>query len=430
MIIIVSFLLFSTLIYPVVASTDTDDGNGDGSSNNDMGSSSPDTHGQGSQNSNQGNNNQNSENGEKNQGDEGNGNSNTDPGGNNDPGKQSDGNNTNQNQNKQQSRKGDTDGDTVDDQKEKYQYRTMTMTKEQNQTRIHSEWQQESKQDFFEIFFTTENGPKIFFDYIANLNSSTHDLSFDISFNRLIEYFDENYNGRFDENDTTLGSYSLVDANYTNITYELITSEDGESITKIHTRTNDSIFSIIMYVSGNYSQIQNQVISPSEIKIDFIISDYIFSTNDSYLSLETSLNTIHYVEIETETFDEQQGYGNNEHEINISSKDYNGFFSWLETAIIDNVTYGVNVTVISSIEQTITNDGKEILKTSTIYFCYPQGETIVHDPKIGVVSVSYNAFASTILQEVISSNNIFVYIGICMLASILFMGTVFIRKKM
>ena len=106
-----------------------------------------------------------------------------------------------------------------------------------------------------------------------------------------------------------------------------------------------------------------------------------------------------------------------------------GFFSWSETVLVDSIIKSVNVTVITSVEQTITDEGKEISKSSIVYFCYPRGESIIHDPKIGVVSKSYDSFMLSFLDEVISTNNIFVLLGIYLVASIIFIGTVYLRKR-
>ncbi len=419
---IVSTLLLSAFMYPIAANPGNGPGNDNGNTNNSMNSPSQEPNGQGSQNEDPGYNNQDSESGT--------GSKNQNQGENDDKGQNQGEENQNQEQNQQQKRKGDSDGDGINDDKEQYHYRKMTMIQEKNQTIISSEWQQDDKHDLFEIFFTIESGPRIIFDYISGSNTSNTDLSFEILFKNLFEYLDINNNGRYDQNDTILGTYSLINASFNEINYSHITSDDGEPISMIQTGTTDNIFSIILYVSGNYSQIQNQVLSPSEIKIDFIITNFEFSENNSYLSFETELQTIHTIDMKSETFDEKQGYGKNEQEINISSMHHNGFFSWLETAVIDNNTHEVNVTVISSIEQTLTDEGKEILKTNTIYFCYPQGKSIVHDPKIGVASVSFNAFTSASIQEVISSNNILVFFGICIIASLMFIGTVIVRKRM
>ena len=394
--------------------------------NNDINQNSPGQDGTGNPNTDQGTENNDSNNNDNNSQDStqsNNQNQNT-------SGDQNQGN-QNQNQNKEQNQKheGDDDGDNIDDYKERYQHRKTTITCEKNQTRISSEWQQEENHDLIEIFFSTENGLKIVFDYIPRFNTSDNDFNFEIQFKNLIEYIDMDQNGRYDESDSVVGNYSLINSIYSEINYSTIISEDGEKISVIKTSTKDDIFSIIIYVSGNYSQIQNQVVSPSEIKIDFIINNYHFLQENSFLALETEVNTVNSIDMESNTFDEKQGYGKNENELNISSGNQMGFFSWSETVLVDSIIKSVNVTVITSVEQTITDEGKEISKSSIVYFCYPQGESIVHDPKIGVVSKSYDSFMLSFLDEVISTNNIFVLLGIYLVASIIFIGTVYLRKR-
>lgn len=323
---------------------------------------------------------------------------------------------------------GDRDGDNVNDEQERFQQRNMTMIQEHNRTRIRSEWIGERDQDAFELFLSTENGIHIWFEYIPTTNNEQTDLRFDISFSQLFEYTDENTNGRYDGNDTILSNYSLLDQEYTILNYSTIIAQDNETITCIQTNTLDDLFSIVLYVTGNYSQIQNQVISPSEIKIDFIITNYSFTENDSFLNLQSDLITLHTVDIQSESFDETQGHATDEHQLEISSLNHTAFFSWLQTASVDNETKDVNVTVISSIQQSIINNTKEWSKISTIYFCYPPGENIIHDPKIGVESISYASFASLISKELIVEHNIFAFFGILLIATLMFVTVVYMRK--
>jgi len=430
----ISLLLCSTCIVPIHADPENSQDVTE-MGNKNMGDSSSENSGQGQQHGNQGEDNQQSDTGHGNQNTQQDDNNQNNEQNNIDNGEQNEGEeqqNNEQNQHQHQYRKGDEDGDDVDDQKEQYQKRHMTVEHGKNQTKIRSEWMHNNSHDIFDIDITTENGLNVSFDYgPQNEQSNSHsNFTFIISFTGIIEYDDVNMNGRYDEADTVFSSYDLKSAMFSDLNYSTITSSDGELITRIQTATTDSLFTVILYISGNYSQLQNQTLSPSEMKMDFLITNYSYLENTSSISLETELRTIHTIEIESETFDEKQGFGKQEHEINISSPNVNGFFSWLETALVDGQEVKVNVTVLSSIEQTITEEEKQLSKTSTIYFCYPHGENIVHDPKIGVVSLSFGTYASATVQELISSNNIFVFIGICFLASVLFIGSVFIRKRL
>lgn len=325
--------------------------------------------------------------------------------------------------------KQDMDGDFVDDHQERYQHRKMMMTCDKNQTRIRSEWMHENITDAYELLFTNDNGLIIHFHYNPYEKESNKDIDFDVYFNGLIEYLDNNSNGRYDKSDEILTTYSLSNAIYVDLTYSTILSEDNETISVVRTKTIDDQFSIVLYVTGNYSNLQNQVLSPSEVKMDFIIDQYDFTNPSSYLALDVELHSTHSVQIESDTFNEKQGFAQNENELNISSRSNNCFFSWLEYAHIDNEIKKVNVSVYSTSSQTIINESAQFSKITSVYFTYPQGDNIVHDPKIGVMSISYQAYASSLLQSLSEEVSLIVFFGICIAATLLFLGSIYLRKK-
>jgi len=325
--------------------------------------------------------------------------------------------------------KQDMDGDFVDDHQERYQHRKMMMTCNKNQTRIRSEWMHENITDTYDLLFTIDNGLIIHFHYAPYENVSNKGIDFDVYFNGLIEYLDNNSNGRYDESDEILSRYSLSNATYEDITYSTILSEDNETISVVQTKTIDDQFSIVLYVTGNYSNLQSQILSPSEVKMDFIINQYEFNNPSSYLALEVELHSNNSVQIESETFNEKQGFAQKEHELNISSRSNNCFFSWLEYAQIDNETKKVNVSVYSTSSQTIINESAQFSKITSVYFTYPQGDNIVHDPKIGVMSISYQAYASSLIQSLSEEVSPLVFLGICIAATLLFLGSIYLRKK-
>lgn len=335
----------------------------------------------------------------------------------------------NKKQNRYQKGKQDSDGDFIDDLRERYQHRKMMMACSGNQTRILSEWMHENNTDAFELIFTIDDGPTIYFQYNPEKNNSKYDMEFDFSFQKLIEYLDSNANGRYDEFDKILSSYSLSNTSYEEITYSTVISDDNETISIAQTKSIDGQFSLVLYVTGNFSTLQNQILAPSEVKMDFIINHYDFTQNTSFLALEVELQSVHSVEIQSETFNEKQGFSKQEHELNISSLSHNCFFSWLEYAQIDNVTKEVNVSVYTTSSQTIINESTQLNKKTSIYFTYSQGDNILHDPKIGVVSISYQAYASSLLQEFSEEVNPIVFVGICITATLLFLGGIYLRKK-
>jgi len=336
-------------------------------------------------------------------------------------------NNSEQNQKQNQNRTGENDN--VTEKKMRYQQRNMEMVLEQNRTKIRSEWEQDEYQDELEIIFDTEKGPRFILDYKNNMHSFDNNLSFKIQIKELIEYRDINGNSRYDQEDIIVNVYSFENLNFENLTYQNKYSDDGKKINLISTQTENGVFKINIYHSNNYSVLGNQILSPSEIKIDFIINNYPFEEQNTQLALNAMLETQHRAELNINSFDEIQGFSDNESVLDITTNNNHGFFSWAEKVDVDNVTNQVKTTIQSQIIESIVDNVKISNKISNIYFSYPRGSNIIHDPKIGVISISFDTFELGSIGNLINIENIFTYVGICILASFMFLGLIFIRKK-
>jgi len=334
------------------------------------------------------------------------------------------------NQERQQNRYGYDDNDDVDDNQERYQHRKMEIKFEENRLRIRSEWEQDIYTDEFEILFEIENEPKLKFEYENNMHSSENELSFQVKIKELIEYRDTNRNGRFDEDDIIVNTYSFENSIFKNLTYQKQLSEDDETINLVSTQTVDEVFKMNIYFSNNFSNINNQILTPSEVKIDFIIDNFPFEEDDTQIALRTILETEHETELDVESFDEKNGFSEGESVLDITTINNGGFFSWAESVIVDGKIKSVNTTIKTQTEETIKENEKISYRVSNIYFSYPRGSNIIHDPKIGIVSISFEAFALQSISNLINTDSIISYIGICILASLIFLGIIGIRKRL
>ena len=334
------------------------------------------------------------------------------------------------NQYRYQHREGDEDNDDVDDEQERYQHRKMEMEFEENRLRIRSEWDQDNYEDEFEILFDIEDGPYFKLEYENNMHSYENELSFEVKIRELIEYRDTNRNGRLDEDDDIVNTYSLENQIFKNLSYQKQLSDNNETINLVSTQTEDDIFIMNLYFSNNFSNLNNQVLTPSEIKIDFIIDNFQFEEKDTQLALRAMIETEHETELEVESFDEINGFSEDESVLDINSINNGGFFSWTETVIVDGIEKPVNSTIKTQTEETIEENEKNSNQFTNLYFSYPRGNNIIHDPKIGIVSISFETFALKSISNLINMDSILSYVGICILASILFLGIIVIRKRL
>jgi len=339
---------------------------------------------------------------------------------------QSDSNHEQQNQYQKQ---GDQNDKGYGQQQKRHQYRKMNCTGDQKQYRIRSQWKLNNSTDAFEIDFTTNPEPSLTLNYMPTGNASNIQLNFKIILKKIVEFSDLNNNKRYDYSDVVVSTYAFNLQNFTDITYSNETLSSGENIVRMATKTADDVFSIDMLISDNFTLFNNLLISPSEMKIDFIIQNYLYMKNNTQLALLLEVNTNHYLTIEEESFDEKNGFATNETAVNISSMHYCGFFSWLNTACID----GSNKSVQASVFEEGHLGIKGIENVTYIAISYPRGTEIIHDPKIGVVSQSFALLSlgdSNLINLVTEFNVYLTYIISCVLAILLFLGIIIIRKRL
>jgi hypothetical protein len=406
----VLFFVISVSFFPVIA--DPGDGKGDGDGNTDIPTPPKDPN-----NDNQGNDNIVDQNQDGNYDEPDNQNNE------HNENHQDDGNNQWSNQNRE------GDNDDVDHNRERYQNRNMEIEVDGNNLRIRSGWNQGDYEDEFEITFVIDDGPGLKLQYKNNKDLSQNELSFEVKVRELIEYRDANKNGRFDMEDNIINKYSFENSIFNNLTYQKQILNGNETINLVSTQTIDNVFSMNLYFSNNFSYMNNQILTPSEVKIDFLIDDFPYQEEDTQLCLKTIMQTRDETELNTESFDEKNGFSHGENVLDVNLKNSSGFFSWVETAIVDGVEKSVNTTIASQIEENIYEDEIISNQVNEIYFSYPRGINIIHDPKIGVVSISFEAYALQSISNLINVDNIFSYVGICVLASIVFLGIIFVRKR-
>ena len=307
----------------------------------------------------------------------------------------------------------------------RYQKRYTIMDGAENYTRIRSRYQDNDAEESFEIYFNIDNTPTFQLSFLPDLNATTSQHYFSIIIEQLIEYNDINDNGKYDSNDGIASSMPMSNVTFTNITYTNNTTPEGKTYTIIETHTTDNLFTIIIYLVSEKTSFLNNTITNKEIKIDFKIINYPFESQTSSLALITQIKTPFSINPEQNTYDEQQNTATQESGLNISSKDHVGFFSWANNVDVDNKTFPVNVTVISESEQIFSGDKQEAYTQNQVIFSYPRGESIIHDPKIGVISLLENVIPSILQLEYLTT----IYLLACLFSGIVFYGIIYYKKN-
>lgn len=312
-------------------------------------------------------------------------------------------------------------------QKPRYQYQTrkMNIEGEGNCTRIRSQYRQNATEESFEIFFSIDNAPSFELFFLSDQNSGAARHHFSLVVEQLIEYVDANLNGGYDSFDVVVSTVDFSNVSFSNITYENITTSEGNRVTIITTHTLNDLFIISIYIADSNTSYLNATITPQEIKFDFKIHQYPYVNQSSQLALRTYIKTPFSVIAQQNTYANQQRLASQESRLNISSAMNFGFFSWVPEAIVDSIQRPVNVSVVSQTQQTFSSENQSSYTQAEVVFSYARGESILHDPKIGVVSILGPLLPSIIPMEYLSA----VYLIACIISAVVFYGIIYFRKK-
>ncbi|MCE7748702.1 MAG: hypothetical protein GPJ51_09900 [Candidatus Heimdallarchaeota archaeon] len=273
----------------------------------------------------------------------------------------------------------DEDNDGVNDSYEEENKREVEIVYSYNEVIIDSSLTTgEDIENEFQIELKTSgDGLDINLEYEEGFDTNETEIEFEIRITKIVEYRDLDANGKYnDTNDETVQELLLENFNPIEYTIETI---NNETVHVLSVETVDEIFSATLYVTGKFANINGVVVAPTQIKVDIGIQNFNYTEDDSILALEVELESEVEVEYdeEDETEDENQGRSDfEENEIEISIGEYSGFFSWIDTAIVD----GIEVEVKSSPLQIDEGD-------TWLYLNYPRGDIIIHDPKIGLAGV-------------------------------------------
>ena len=258
-------------------------------------------------------------------------------------------------------------------------------------TDTHAEIQSELESGGIEDSFKIEvdvgaDGVEFKVEFETESVTNETEREFEVDFSELVEYLDINDNGVYDEeNDTEI--QTVVLDSFEPIAYTIENTTDGP-VHIFDVLTTDGVFGTRIYATGDFTEINGSVVAPTQVKIDVMILNFNFTEVDSQLALKVELSTSLETSYDDETEDEEDGRASDEASVDVQMTDLNGFFSWKESAEIDGVTHSVN----SSIHEASETEQE-------IYLNYPQGDEIIHDPKIGFENLLLAGTAPLVISE-------------------------------
>lgn len=227
-------------------------------------------------------------------------------------------------------------------------------------------------------------------------------LVFEVLFRGLVEFVDINGNGILDEeHDEIVSDYGFN--SFQPIDYSLISISDDTNLHYLLFNTTDGIFTAHIYLVEEFVYVDDVLISPTEVKIDIEVTNYNYIEDNSQLALITKLWSEENYNKREKTSDEKEGYATDEKDVVTQNKHYSGFFSWKETALID----GIETEVLTN---ELEHESEEV---QVLLICYPRGNHIYHDPKIGIfIGIPVNGNIPIITTGTISVVSIASIIGI------------------
>ncbi len=271
----------------------------------------------------------------------------------------------------------DEDDDGISDQDEEENKRKLEIEISDNEVQIESSLETEGISNEFHVKISTEDeGLKIKFEFEIDNNTLETEIEYKIVVSEIIEFIDTSADGFYNDSIDQEVKVLLLDE-FKPIVYTTeVISNDTVHIFSIE--TVDEVFTATAYVTTEFTIVNDVILAPNQLKVDFGIHNFNYTEDDSALALKVKFESEFEVDYENddETEDEENEHADNEQEVEIAAGDYIGFFSWIETAMVDGVEQIVKATPIE------TSEGE-----NKMYLSYPRGTEIIHDPKVGITDI-------------------------------------------
>lgn len=218
------------------------------------------------------------------------------------------------------------------------------------------------------------------FDMIAPGTNAT-EVQLELEFESLQEYVDVDDDGQLTAADDVVQEVRVDDMAFAPPQWEVL--EDGLRL-ELAYQAGNLTFGVVFWAFGNETVLNGTLVRPSEVKFDILVDGFPFDREDSRLAVLLDLKT------ETEPIHETNATAEF---LEVVASDFEAFFGWANTAEVDGQTVPVNATVLEV--ETETEDN-EFEVERAVALSYPQGETILHDPVLGISSRSPGAGTGTV----------------------------------
>lgn len=236
------------------------------------------------------------------------------------------------------------------------------------------------REDELKIEF--DNGShNFYFEYASESTGSELEVEIKVELFDLIEWRDVNGNGRYDPDVSEelvqkigLGELSPQSLNYEAIEVEGVQGVKLVGISADPDKYPELTMTLTLYMFGEFLKFADTSLEPTSMKFDIEIKGFPFQGDDTSLAL--------YAKVVMKAEDEAEDIGEEgEEAIGARVGKYISFFSWDTTVTVDGQQSTVDQNVRKHEQKTELGEAELV---SELYLLYPRGNTILHDPKMGV----------------------------------------------
>ena len=215
--------------------------------------------------------------------------------------------------------------------------------------------------------------------YRNETGSEQANIQMTIRFHQMLEYGDNDGDGYFGPGDEVVSTYDLEKAQWDDLEHRDEASPEGKKVHTITARTKDGVFAMVSHTTETQTQTQSGELSPNMMKIDLIVDDFPWTRTTTRLALQANVETQGTV---THIDDPAKRQYMLENEAGIESDDNGdiGFYTWVHSADVDGTSEQIKARVSHDAEST------------ALEFNYVQGDSIIHDPKLGVPMLDEGLF--------------------------------------
>lgn len=248
--------------------------------------------------------------------------------------------------------------------------RKMSFEVDDQQAKIKLSRADNGTRDEVSVRYDAEAG-KMKIEYKTENATSETETELQVRFREVLEFRDGNGNGAYDLNETLVAKYPIDSLDWRIVGPEPVTTGSGlpgHRITGVGAFPAGGELRFVMYVYGDFANVNGTDIAPTDVKIDIILDRFPYKANDTLPAL--------IVRSEQESDIEVEG---GDDDLAAVANGFEARFSWAPNATVDGVDTRVHTTMLRSSSD---EDGE----SRTVALSYARGTYMNHDPVLGVQS--------------------------------------------